>query len=40
MSEHSLSVISVVERGAEKFLGAVTGNDIVELMISNMGGGH
>ena len=40
MSEHSLSVMPVVERGTEKFLGAVTSNDIVELMISRTGGGH
>lgn len=40
MSEHSLSVMPVVERGSEKFLGAVTSNDIVELMISETGGAH
>ena len=32
MSEHSLSVMPVVERGTERFLGAVTSNDIIELM--------
>ena len=40
MSEHSLSIMPVVERGSDKFLGAVTSNDIVELMISETGGGH
>ena len=40
MSEHSLSVIPVVERDSEKFLGSVTSNDIVELMIMEATGGH
>ena len=34
MTENSQSVIPVMERGSEKFLGAVTSHDIVELMIS------
>ena len=32
MSESSLSVLPVVERDSEKFLGAVTSNDIIQLM--------
>ncbi len=32
MSENSLSIMPVVERDSEKFLGAVTTNDIIELM--------
>jgi len=32
MSENSLSVMPVVERDSEKFLGAVTSNDIIQLM--------
>ncbi|MCE2487565.1 MAG: CBS domain-containing protein, partial [Desulfurellaceae bacterium] len=32
MSESSLSVMPVVERDSEKFLGAVTSNDIIQLM--------
>ena len=40
MSENSLSVIPVVERDSEKFLGSVTSNDIVELMIMEATGGH
>ncbi len=40
MSENSLSVIPVVERDSDKFLGSVTSNDIVELMIMEATGGH
>ena len=32
MSENSISVMPVVERDSERFLGAVTSNDIIELM--------
>ena len=32
MSENSLSIIPVVERDSEAFLGAVTSNDIIQLM--------
>ena len=32
MSENSLSIMPVVERDSEKFLGAVTSNDIIQLM--------
>ena len=32
MSENSLSVMPVVERDSERFLGAVTSNDIIQLM--------
>ena len=35
MSENSLSVIPVVERDSEKFLGAITSNDIIQLMTRN-----
>ncbi|MCE2441330.1 MAG: cation:proton antiporter [Candidatus Latescibacteria bacterium] len=35
MSESSLSVMPVVERESEKFLGAVTNNDIIQLMTRN-----
>ena len=40
MSENSVSVIPVVERGSDKFLGAVTSNDIIELMTSEAMGEH
>ena len=32
MSESSLSVMPIVERDSEKFLGAVTSSDIIQLM--------
>ena len=35
MSESSLSVMPVVERDSEKFLGAITSNDIIQLMTRN-----
>ena len=40
MSEHSVSVIPVVERDSERFLGAITSNDIVELMTLEATGAH
>lgn len=40
MSENSVSVIPVVERESERFLGSVTRSDIVELMVAQATGGH
>ena len=40
MSEKSVSVMPVVERESEKFLGSVTRSDIVELMIEQATGEH
>lgn len=40
MSEHSVSVMPVVERETEKFLGSITRSDIVELMVVQATGGH
>ena len=40
MSENSVSVMPVVERESEKFLGSVTRSDIVELMIEQATGEH
>ena len=40
MSENSISIIPVVERDSEKFLGAVTSNDIIELMTMEATGEH
>ena len=40
MSENSVSVIPVVEKDSEKFLGAVTSNDVVELMTLDATGAH
>ena len=40
MTESSLTTIPVLERESEKFLGAVTTHDIVELMMDEAGGGH
>ena len=40
MSENSLTTIPVVERETDKFLGAVTSHDIMELMMEEMGGAH
>ena len=40
MSENSLSILPVVERGSEQFLGAVTSNDIIELMTMEAVGEH
>ena len=40
MTENSLTAIPVVERETEKFLGAVTSHDIVELMMNEMDRGH
>ena len=40
MSENSVSVMPVVERESEKFLGSVTRSDIVELMINQSTGEH
>ena len=40
MSEHAVSVVPVLERETEKFLGSITRNDIVELMTMEATGGH
>ena len=40
MSENSVSVMPVVERESEKFLGSVTRSDIVELMVGRATGEH
>ena len=40
MSENSVSVIAVVDQDTEKFLGAVTSNDILELMTLEATGAH
>ncbi len=40
MTETSLSIIPVVERESEKFIGAVTREDIVELMMTEFHGEH
>lgn len=40
MSEHSVSVMPVVERETEKFLGSITRSDIVDLMVEQATGGH
>ena len=40
MSENSVSVMPVVERDSERFLGAVTSNDIIELMTMEATGEH
>ena len=40
MSENSVSVIPVVEKDSERFLGAVTTNDIIELMTMEATGAH
>ena len=40
MSEHSVSVMPVVDQDSERFLGAVTSNDIVELMTMEATGTH
>ena len=40
MSENSVSVIPIVEEDSDKFLGAVTSNDIVELMTQEATGTH
>ena len=40
MTETSLSIIPVVERESEKFIGAVTREDIVELMMTEFRGEH
>ena len=40
MSEHAVSVIPVVDPESEKFLGAITRNDIVELMTAEAIGTH
>ena len=40
MTETSLSIIPVVEREGEKFIGAVTREDIVELMMTEFRGEH
>ena len=40
MSESSVSVMPVVERESEKFLGSVTRSDIVELMVEQATGEH
>ena len=40
MSETSFSTIPVVERESEKFIGAVTREDIVELMMTEFRGEH
>ena len=40
MTETSLSTIPVVEPKSEKFIGAVTREDIVELMMTEFRGGH
>ena len=40
MSEHSVSVMPVVERESEAFLGSITRTDIVELMVAQATGEH
>jgi len=40
MSENSVSVMPIVEEDSERFLGAVTSNDIVELMTQEATGAH
>ena len=40
MSENSVSVIPIVERDSERFLGAVTRSDIVELITLEAGAAH
>ena len=40
MSENSVSIMPVVERDSERFLGAVTSNDIIELMTTEATGEH
>ena len=40
MSENSVSVIPILEKDSEKFLGAVTSNDIIELMTMQATGDH
>lgn len=40
MAENSITVLPVVERESEKFLGAVSSHDILELMVSEARGEH
>ena len=40
MSENGVSVIPIIERDSEKFLGSVTSNDIIELMTLEATGAH
>ena len=40
MSENSVSVMPVVERESQEFLGSVSRSDIVELMVAQATGEH
>ncbi len=40
MSENSITTVPVVERETDRFLGAVTSQDIIDLMMAEISGGH